>query len=139
MAADAYYLVGNRHTLEPLEAKREPVPIRAVLDAAWQVDGPAVEPLQRFQHRAIFLTEKPLRHMNLRQWDAVPNHRKAAGRAKAAARGGTQSRLFAYDAKLPLKPKVLNNLLHVLNERAGVRSVNVAAYVHLDKKVACGT
>jgi hypothetical protein len=53
----------SRHRLEPLEAPRKPVPIRAVLDAARQVDSPAVQPLQGFEHRAIVSPEQSVRHM----------------------------------------------------------------------------
>jgi hypothetical protein len=47
----------NAFRVELLHMRREPLPIRAVLGAAWQVDGPAVE------HRTVFLPEQPIREM----------------------------------------------------------------------------
>ena len=85
----------SRHRLEPLEAQREPITIRAILDAAWQVDCSAIQPLQSFEHRAIILTEQPFGHMqpivgvdadqmrvesgvmNFRERDAIRHHRLA--------------------------------------------------------------
>ena len=46
--------------LEPLEPQRETIPIRKVLGAGGQVDRYPVQLLQRFEHRAIMLTEQTL-------------------------------------------------------------------------------
>ena len=85
----------SRHRLEALEAQRQTVAIRAVLDPTRQVYDPAVEPLQGFEHRAIFLPEQPLGNMqpivrvdpdqmgvecgvmDFRERDAVGNYRLA--------------------------------------------------------------
>jgi hypothetical protein len=41
--------------LEPLESQREPIPIRVILDAAWQMDDLAIQTLQAIEHRAVVL------------------------------------------------------------------------------------
>ena len=59
-AACGFCHSGDRHHAthsEPLEAQREPVAIRAVLHAARQSNGPAVQPLQRLEHWAIVQPE----------------------------------------------------------------------------------
>ena len=85
----------SRHRLESLEAQREPIAIRTVLETAWQVDGSAVQPLQGLKHRAVVLPKQSLGHMqsivrvdadqmsvergvmNLRKRNAVRNDRLA--------------------------------------------------------------
>jgi hypothetical protein len=82
----------SRHRLEPLEAPRQPVLIRAILDAAGQVDGPSLQALQGFEHRAVVLAEEPVRNVqpvvgvdsdqvriesrvvNFRERDPIGNH-----------------------------------------------------------------
>jgi hypothetical protein len=49
---------GSRR-VKPLEPLREPVAIRAILEAARQINGSAVQPFQGFQHRAVILTKQP--------------------------------------------------------------------------------
>jgi hypothetical protein len=49
------------HRLEPLKAKREPVPIWAIVSAARRMNGFAVQPFQGIEHRADFLDWQPLR------------------------------------------------------------------------------
>ena len=50
-------LISGRR-LEPLIPLRKPVPIRAVLGAIGQMDHPAVEPLQGFEHRPVVLHQQ---------------------------------------------------------------------------------
>ena len=51
------------HRLEPLEADREPVAIRPVLDPVRQMQGFAIQLLEGFQHRTVLLIEQSVRDM----------------------------------------------------------------------------
>ena len=53
----------SRRRLESLEPQGEAVPIGIILGAGRQVKGPTVQFLQRFEHRAIMLTEQALRNV----------------------------------------------------------------------------
>ena len=44
--------------LEPFITLRKPIPIRTVLGAVGQMDHPAVEPLQGFEHRPVVLHQQ---------------------------------------------------------------------------------
>ena len=58
-------LGGNRlrRGLETLEPHRKPVSIRAILDAAWQVDRPTIKTLQDFKHRTVALAQQAVSNM----------------------------------------------------------------------------
>ncbi len=53
----------SRRSLEPLKAHGETIPIWVILRADRQLKGPTVQSLQRFEHRAIMLTEQALRNV----------------------------------------------------------------------------
>src|ERR1700730_574239 len=50
---------GRSARLESLEPQCEPIPVRAILRPRWQMDGLAIEPLQRLQHRPVALAQQP--------------------------------------------------------------------------------
>lgn len=49
---------------EPIEASRQPVPVRSIPFSRWQVKRGVLQPLERFEHRTIALAEQPLRDMD---------------------------------------------------------------------------
>lgn len=57
--------MGLCHRFEPLEAQCEPIAIGAIFVPARQMNGPAIQSLQGFEHRAIVPTEQPIRDRDM--------------------------------------------------------------------------